>query len=388
MSDLSRSAFIAGVEALCDRGWCPVPIPLRTKRPVTPEWQHLRIGRDEVSHVFPAVSNVGVLLGEPSGGLLDIDLDSPEARILAPQFLPLTAARFGRASTPETHWLYRVETGPAIRQYRDPAAASKDGERAMLVECRWTGAQTLVPPSVHPSGEAITWSEPGEPAMVTMAELQQAISQLAAAALLARHWPGDGSRHAAAMALAGGLLRGDMPVDRVTDFVRGVASAAGDPELEDRVRTVIATQQALQEGRNTTGWRSLTSLMDGRVVRKARAWIGTGGSGGDEDAAPGNASGRTSADRSPFKETESSQATKIAELARDAGFQPFRDPDGAAYCAVPYDGHVETWPIKAERLKHHLSRVYFAEAGKVPSTQMLTDARNMLEGEARFEGPE
>jgi hypothetical protein len=39
-----------------------------------------------------------VILGPPSSGLTDIDLDCPEAIGLASYFLPRTGAVFGRAS--------------------------------------------------------------------------------------------------------------------------------------------------------------------------------------------------------------------------------------------------------------------------------------------------
>jgi hypothetical protein len=76
--------------------------------------------------------NIGVLLGEPSIGLIDVDLDHPRAVKLAPHFLPPTPMVFGRATKPRSHWVYRV-TGPmATKKYRSKSAG-------MIVELRWTG---------------------------------------------------------------------------------------------------------------------------------------------------------------------------------------------------------------------------------------------------------
>src|SRR5262249_20789517 len=50
--------------------------------------------------------NVGVLLGEPSGGLIDIDLDCREAVELAASLLPHTGAVFGRSSKRRSHHVY------------------------------------------------------------------------------------------------------------------------------------------------------------------------------------------------------------------------------------------------------------------------------------------
>jgi len=86
------------VHATCTyvrRGWRVIPIPSREKAPRLKGWQHLRISEDEVEDVFDEDSNVGVLLGKPSKNLTDVDLDCPEAILLAQYFLPPTARIHG-----------------------------------------------------------------------------------------------------------------------------------------------------------------------------------------------------------------------------------------------------------------------------------------------------
>ncbi len=48
----------------------------------------------------------GVLLGEPSLRLIDVDLDHPLTLELAASYLPPTNSIFGRTSKPRSHWLY------------------------------------------------------------------------------------------------------------------------------------------------------------------------------------------------------------------------------------------------------------------------------------------
>ena len=98
----------------CRRGWSPIPVVFRGKRPLNPDqkgnggWQDLRITDQNASRYFNGKpQNIGVLLGDPSDGLVDIDLDCQEAISLAPKFLPPTEATFGRASKQHSHWLYR-----------------------------------------------------------------------------------------------------------------------------------------------------------------------------------------------------------------------------------------------------------------------------------------
>jgi hypothetical protein len=94
-----------------ERGWAVVPLKPGRKSPETDEWQKLVITLDNVHTHFRANSNVGVQLGPKSGGLVDVDLDCDEARILAPHFQPPTNAIFGRAGSPSSHYLY-VATDP------------------------------------------------------------------------------------------------------------------------------------------------------------------------------------------------------------------------------------------------------------------------------------
>lgn len=265
--------LVSQVQALYARGWALIPVPHKQKRPKHKDWQHLRLEEADLAEAFRAPVNVGVLLGEPSGGLIDIDLDSPETRLLADRFLPATGCRFGRESSPEAHRFYRVPEPIGTTRFSDPAA-SASSDRGMLVELRSTGAQTLVPPSVHPSGEPIRWTEDGSPSVVPAIDLRRTVSRLAAAALLARHWPAPGSRQQTALALTGGLLRAGWDEEDVAHLIGAITFAAGDEEAGDRVRTVASTAQALRQGQHVTGWPTLATTIDPPVIRQVQGWLG------------------------------------------------------------------------------------------------------------------
>lgn len=263
MSRTTREA----AESYLRRGWAPIPVPSREKGPTLKGWPDLRLTKDDIPLHFNGVSqNIGVLLGEPSGGLIDVDLDSPEALILATQFLPPTDCRFGRASTPESHWLYRSTSIPLTKRYQGP-----DG--SILVEIRSTGCQTLFPPSVHPKGENIEFFKEEEPAGIEQARLLEATGKLAAASLLARHWPREGSRQEASLALAGGLFRSGWNEEVVSQFLGAVAIAAGDEEISKRISAGDYTRKRLDLERPATGWPHLEALIGSDVVRRVREWI-------------------------------------------------------------------------------------------------------------------
>lgn len=378
------------IQALHARGWSLVPIPFKQKAPNRQGWQHLQLRADELATAFRAPTNVGVLLGAPSGGLIDIDLDSREALIVAARLLPMTALRSGRPSARNSHWYFHVEDPITTTRYRDPLLTRRDA-RAMLVELRSTGSQTLVPPSVHPCGEHLDWERNGEPARIDAAILDYAVRRVAAASLLARNWPSEGSRHEAALALAGGLLRTGWPQPDVEVFLHATCEAADDAEIPDRLATVRSTAHALTGHRHATGWRHLGEIIDPKIVNVVRDWLQVMN---ERDATmhpashePGMAPVATAPASAPMRKQEPSQATRIVELAYESGISPFRDSDGDPYAIIPIGEHEETWPIRADGFKLHLAQLYYRESDKAPGSQMLVDARNILEGDARFAGP-
>jgi hypothetical protein len=277
--------FITTIEALHDADMSLIRVPLRSKNPNRAGWQRERHQAGDFRSAFSTVSNVGVLLGEPSNNLIDVDIDCAEAMLIASSMLPSTASRFGHGQTLESHWLYRVPQPIETRKFTDPLKGSTD-KTAMLIEVRSTGTQTIIPPSVHPSGEAVTWAEQGEPALVDGAALLVIVSKIAAAALLVRYWPGEGSRHDAALALGGGLLRGGWEDRDAARFVGVIARAAGDDEVEDRVRAVMTTADALNDNRKATGWPTLKTLVDPRVVDAVMRWLEMGKEENGADDAP------------------------------------------------------------------------------------------------------
>ena len=165
------------------RGWCVVPISYKQKRPVIREWEQLRLSEADLDQYFNQPANVGLILGEPSGNLVDVDLDCAEAREIASNYLPATAAKSGRASAADSHWWY-IAAGAKTVQHRDPVT------RQMIAELRSTGGQTVVGPSIHPSGQqydALT----GEPAVVPAEMLTACVAALAKRVSELRHGDSD-----------------------------------------------------------------------------------------------------------------------------------------------------------------------------------------------------
>ncbi len=250
------------------RGWRVLLYPERQKFPPYPGWPERIFTAEEIAAADG--QNIGIMTGAVSGGLADVDLDCDQALTLAGAFLPATEAVFGRASRPESHRLYLPEPVPAYAKYEDTSGET-------LLELRTDAHQTMVPPSLHPCGERVEWARFGEPGRVAGDALTAACRELAAAALLARHWPAAGSRQDAALALAGGLLRTGWPEDRTAWFIGKVAAAAGDDEADKRATAAGYTAKRVAAGERTTGWRSLGEAVGADVVRRVREWLGCDG---------------------------------------------------------------------------------------------------------------
>src|SRR5262245_36650609 len=240
-----------------DRGELPTPLKPRSKVPIFDAWQSLKTERADLDRLFPRGTkrNIGLRLGEPSRGLLDGDLDCPEAIVTGRHLLPRTGRIGGRRSAPLSHYFYVSDDPPAkaSEAFKDPLRGDK------LCELRSTGGQTMVCPSVWVDDEnpdhteAVVWERCGDPAPLASCELRAALGKVAAAALLARYWP-TGCRHDLAGALAGGLLRAGWAAEAVTEFLEAIADAAGDEQQEDRSRYATDTAEKLRAGEHVTGW--------------------------------------------------------------------------------------------------------------------------------------
>ena len=258
-----------------NRGWKVVPVRFRGKGCFESEWQKLRLEIGDLpQHFNSSPQNIGVLLGEPSGGLIDVDLDCPESLALADEFLPQTNCKFGRASKRESHWLYKATTPGATKQFTDITKAESADNGNMLLEYRSANVQTVFPGSIHEEGEAIEWDEDGSPSDVDGRVLLDCVSKLAAAALLMKHWPGQGNRQKVALALSGGLLRAGWNRPDVDEFLTVITVAAGDEETSKRISTARHTARNLSDQKHVTGWPTLAGEIGRPVVDKVCDWLG------------------------------------------------------------------------------------------------------------------
>ena len=273
------------------RGFQPIPLATGEKSPRgVPGWTRLRWentpeGLDHAKERFEqwadeGLAGVGVLLGDPSDGLVDIDLDHPKASRLKDHFLPPTPARSGRTSRPGSHYWYKAKPG-TLQSTR----AYKLGDRkTVTVEYRSTGGQTALPGSIHPSGEIYEWaSQPwggdAGPTVVDGRVLAVQVALLGFCTLLVDSWATEGSRHEAFLALAGGLLRvgdGVHPYwERNAHVIIAAISDATNDNADERIsETVETTLKRLRSGQPVAGFGKLSEIVGEETVKQARVILG------------------------------------------------------------------------------------------------------------------
>ena len=269
-----------------ERGYAPLPLPPRSKKPDLNEWQNVRFTPESLDGQFDG-KNIGLILGKPSGGLATVDLDSVEAYLAAPYILPTTKMRGGRCGNP-LHLFYRSDDkGLRNKSFDDPAFTGPPTKQqphgARMLEILVDGRQVVVCPSIHPNGQQYRWEEIDEPTVLNddkmfPDQLTSACTILAAVALLGRYWPKKGKRNDAYLALCGALLRSNSYArDRLGDMIRALVAIAKDEDGVDvRLRTIESTKEKLKAKENVTGWPRLAELLGSngsKVVQTVREWI-------------------------------------------------------------------------------------------------------------------
>lgn len=226
---------------------------------------------------------------------VDIDNDSPFFMRAMDTFLPSCAHVWGRKSKPRSHRAYLIKGAdgfdPAehsvlirIKKIKEAAVELRGGPQTR-------GNYSVMPGSIHPSGEMYTWSDLGRArsslSVTTVATLMRAVRLSGAIAVLAPLW-GDGMRNELGMALAGFLHRSwtigssmsdeafVLPYEEAVHFYEVLMDLAGD-DPADRHSRLLSFQQTwdkAEKGVPVTGASRIAELTgDSEVVAKLYTFL-------------------------------------------------------------------------------------------------------------------
>lgn len=256
------------------------PIPLKPGRK-EPEgkWSEMTITLENYQNYFTGASNIGIVLGDASKGLVDVDCDISQAARIAAKVLPELPA-FGRASSPHAHRIARCPNAGKTKQFvltdeESGLLGLPEGSKHVVLEVRANGGYTMFPPSIHPSGECVEWHGAFDniPTM-DFDDLLKAAGVCAFLAIILIVYPQEaGCRNQICMALAGVLVRAGIPEEKVDDLVVFVARECGDEEADKR-RYAVETKHKLDAGEGVTGLPTLCKLLGiEAMLSKMHLWL-------------------------------------------------------------------------------------------------------------------
>jgi predicted P-loop ATPase len=255
-----------------DRGFKLIFYPGKQKGPVTKNWATAAFNPDDWTEGM----NVGVILGtEIAEGryLLDVDLDWQDGAPMVKRLLKPTGFGFGRGERKVTHAFYTADE--AI-----PSISFDDIDGKPLVELRGTkadgslGFQTMIPPSIHPSGDIVTLRVDGE--IAHDAAIVRHITLYAIACLFLKHFGHRGFVHEQRLAVAGFLLQVGLTEQEVTSICQAVVEMSGN-DAQDMGLVLKTTFERHKANEKVAGSGVLAKLLgdDGKkIVSRVREWLG------------------------------------------------------------------------------------------------------------------
>lgn len=260
-----------------DLGFRLVFYPTKTKGPQGADakgWTTRTYDPDE----YVDGQNVGVMLGhEISDGkfLADVDLDWPDGIRMVRRLLPITNFGFGRPGKGLSHLFY---TTPKPLE----SVVFKDVDDSVLVELRGTkkdgsvGLQTMIPPSIHPSGELVQFPQNQARAIAHTDVLHRCVTLYAIACIILKHVGHRGLLHDVRLALAGFLLQSGLTEDEATAVGQAVAEMSGN-SIDDVATTVHSTAARIRRKEKVQGSGVLGKAIGDagqRVCGRIREWLG------------------------------------------------------------------------------------------------------------------
>ncbi|WP_181017399.1 bifunctional DNA primase/polymerase [Methylobacterium sp. V23] len=285
----------AAARDLINLGFQLVRLKPGTKEPISKAWQNSTPTATE----FQRGVGIGVQVGIKSGGLIDIDLDCPEARQLASYLFP-DAVAFRRKSLPQKapgHLLYRCIDIPEEEQKitrfdfrgqaEEAATNSLNLPKSVVLEIRAGKGYTVFPPSFLPYGgasahdsgkEPLVWNNEGAPSAmpdIGWKELRARVGLLAFLSVVLRIYPREaGGRDDFCHRLSGALLDAGIDAENCDRIIGILADSAEDTEADARQGKAERAAIRRQQGKPTSTLHSFLDYVGlGPCENRIRLWL-------------------------------------------------------------------------------------------------------------------
>jgi hypothetical protein len=258
-------------------GWKLVPVHKDSRHPHYRGWNETAFSIEHILEDMAHGHGVGVQTGPVSNWLCAVDLDSHNARVCAPDFLPdtLKSGKEGEAGGLSSHWLYYSVGAHKITVKPLDTNADKGTVVELLGAPNGQGRQFIVPPSMHPKKGRYVWDgefSPDRIATIDASDLEKRVRRLGAAALIAGHLPSSGLHHYS-LALAGFMLRNREDAETVEDILISAWRAHGLIQIDGSGlrQNVRDTVKNLAAGKKVTGGKEVNKTVPGLAQKIADA---------------------------------------------------------------------------------------------------------------------
>ena len=178
-------------------------------------------------------ANYHIITGD--GNILDLDLDCKETRHLASYFMPPTQFKYGRESTPGSHWLYKVLDLNKKHTRKFFMFEDADVSKKTLVELRAYDHYSMCS-GKYPEDEHVEWNEYSELGETTYDALFKATSMLSAASVILRYFP-KAERNVYIWYVAATLWHHKVELNDAIKIIEAVCITARD-DIKDRLAKV------------------------------------------------------------------------------------------------------------------------------------------------------
>ena len=221
--------------------------------------------------------NIGIHLW---GQIVDIDtdVDDPIIREALDRFLPACGHVWGRKGRPRSHRVYTLKAADAFDPSEHPLLNRIRKITESNVEVRGgpksRGRYSIMPGSVHPSGEAYEWADisaaQSGSSVASLNDILTGVRMAGAVAVLVPHWT-EGARNELTLALAGFLYRAysitsgiseeafTLERDQAKKFIKVLLDIAGD-DPADRNARLKSFDQTWDKGENGAAIRGATTI--------------------------------------------------------------------------------------------------------------------------------
>jgi P4 family phage/plasmid primase-like protien len=253
------------IRAYLANKWKPIRLNGDTKRPVDEGWPERWVSEEDLIAWHRRGGGIGIQVGPMSDHIACIDLDTPEARRLAPHFLPDTLKAGKEAEDLASHLVVRSE-GISYLKIAD-GASEVISLKASGPANDHAGHQFCVAPSMHVTKGAYRWMPDFDPSRVRdmgPEALVEAVRRLGVTALILKYFPKDG-RHEYSKAIAGTLLRRGYDAEGLADIMEIVWTEVRAPRdgVKNAAKNVFDTAERILDGKSVTGKTRLNEIVAG-----------------------------------------------------------------------------------------------------------------------------